>query len=236
MKFYKLLTQDLTSHNKTKWELNKTITVTKEGIAMCTDQVLHCYNHPLLALIFNPIHAKISNPRLFEIEVDKIVNTDGLKYASKSQTLIKELTISEITTEQSIEFAIRVVKLVCKDTSWNTWADNWLNNTDRTKESARDARAAAAADAAAAAHAAFYAAYAATRASDYYAAFYAANAANAADAADAAAADDAAASDAANAAAHAAFYAASDAANAEVVYYEFNKQMIEIIESIIKKD
>ena len=199
MKFYKLLTQDMTSHKDTKWELNKTITVTEEGIEMCTDQVLHCYNHPLLALIFNPIHAKISNPRLFEINVDEIVNTDGLKYASKSQTLIKELTIPEISLEQRIEFGIRVAKLVCKDTKWNTWADNWLDKSDRTKESAR-------------------AAYAAYRAAAYAAsaAAYAAWAADDADAADAAAASTA--------------YACYEDKD------KFNKQMIEIIESIIKKD
>jgi hypothetical protein len=221
MKFYKLLTQDLTSHNKTKWELNKTITVTKEGIQMCTDQVLHCYNHPLLALIFNPIHAKISNPRLFEINVDAIVNTDGLKYASKSQTLIKELTIPEITTEQRIEFAIRVAKLVCKDTKWNTWADNWLDKSDRTKESASDAGSAAAY----AYHAAAYAAYDAAKAASARAA-YAAHAA----------AYHAAASAAASAYAAAADAVAKAAADDEVVYHEFNEKMIEIIESIIKKD
>jgi hypothetical protein len=229
MKFYKLLTQDMTSHNKTKWELNKTIIVTKEGNQMCTDQVLHCYNHPLLAILFNPLHAKINNPRLFEINVDEIVNTDGLKYASKSQTLIKELTIPEITTEQRIEFAIRVAKLVCKDTKWNIWADNWLDKSDRTKESAYAAGSAAAADAA-------YAAYT-----------YAAVAAKAARAKAARACADAAY--AASDAAHAAFYAASDAAAyaasaaaynaaayhaADATYYEFNKQMIEIIESIIR--
>jgi hypothetical protein len=211
MKFYKLLKQDLTSYNKTKWELNKTITVTKEGNQMCTDQVLHCYNHPLLAILFNPLHADISNPRLFEIEIDKIVNTDGLKYASKSQTLIKELTIPEISLEQKVEFAIRVVKLVCKDTNWNTWADNWLDKSDRTKKSA---------------YAAYHAAY---NAYAYASAYHAARAAR--DAAYAYAAYYPAAS----AAYHAASAAASAAAyHAAATYYEFNKQMIEIIESIVR--
>jgi hypothetical protein len=202
----------MTSHKDTKWELNKTITVTKEGIQMCTDQVLHCYNHPLLALIFNPIHADISNPRLFEIEVDEIVNTDGLKYASKQQTLIKELTIPEISLEQKVEFAIRVAKLVYKDTNWNTWADNWLDKSDRTKESA----------------------YTAAYAANAYAAYHAANAAyRAAYAADAVAYAADAVADAADAVATATNYAANAATRAEVIY-QFNKQMIEIIESIIR--
>lgn len=136
MKYYKLLTQDLKSHNNTQWELNVPVTINIPGNTMCTDQVLHCYNHPLLAVIFNPIHAAISDPRLFEIEVDEIVASDGLKFASKSQTLIKELSIPEITLQQKIEFGIRVAKLVYKDSTWNLWADNWLNGSDKSKESA----------------------------------------------------------------------------------------------------
>ena len=196
----------MTSHNNTKWEVNKTITVTKKGIEMCTAQVLHGYNHPLLAVLFNPIHSNIYNPRLFEIDVDTIVNTDGLKYASKQQTLIKEITIPEINLEQRIEFAIRVAKLVCKDTDWNMWADNWLNNIDRTIKSAKAAADAAFADAAYDAAAA-NAAYAAANADAYaYAASAAYAAANTADAASVRNADK----------------------------NKFNKQMIEIIESIIR--
>ena len=110
MKYYKLLTQDLKSHNNTQWQIGVPITIQKEGVKMCTDQVLHCYNHPLLAVLFNPIHAKIQNPKLFEISVDQIVNTDGLKFASKSQTLIGEIPLPQINTEQRIEFTIKVAK------------------------------------------------------------------------------------------------------------------------------
>ncbi|HNC65392.1 MAG TPA: hypothetical protein PK075_12140 [Chitinophagales bacterium] len=136
MKYYKLLSQDLKSYNNTQWELNKTITVNIPGNAMCSNQVLHCYNHPLLAVFLNPIHAAISDPRLFEIEVDEIVANDGLKFASKSQTLIKELELPKISLEQKIEFGIRVAKLVYNDENWNIWADHWLNGKDRSRESA----------------------------------------------------------------------------------------------------
>ena len=175
MKYYKLLTQDLKSHNNTQWQIGVPITIQKEGVKMCTDQVLHCYNHPLLAVLFNPIHAKIQNPKLFEISVDQIVNTDGLKFATKSQTLIEEISLPQINTEQRIEFAIKVAKLVCEDSKWNTWADSWLDGSDRSKESAWAAYTAAAL-------AAYYAAYAAYDAS--YAAAGAAYAAGAAASAD----------------------------------------------------
>jgi hypothetical protein len=207
MKYCKLLTQNLTSRQDTKWEIGVPITVTEAGNEMCSNQVLHCYNHPMLAVIFNPIHADIRNPKLFEIEVDKIVNTDGLKFASKSQTLIKEISLPEIAIEQKVEFAIRIAKLVCKDELWNAWADDWLAGKDRfnkvlalaTRDATRDAGRAAAGRAAADAAAA-----------------YAADAAYAA-----------------NAAAYAA-NAAAYAANADTKN-EFNKKMIEIIESIVDK-
>jgi hypothetical protein len=252
-KYYKLLSQEMTSHNDTKWEIGVPIFVSKQGNEMCTDQVLHCYNHPMLAVIFNPIHANIRKPKLFEIQVDGICNNDGLKFASKSQTLIKEISLPEISLEQKIEFAIKVAKLVYKNGSWNSWADKWLDGSDRTVAAADAAHAAAdaAADAAAYAHA--YAAYAAADA--------AADAANAADAAAHAAADYAAAHAAAHAA-HAAADAAAHAAAADADYAaahayaayahaasavadaadaaayagkreEFNQKMINIVEEIV---
>jgi hypothetical protein len=174
-KYYKLLSQEMTSHNDTKWEIGVPIFVSKQGNEMCTDQVLHCYNHPMLAVIFNPIHANIRKPKLFEIQVDGICNNDGLKFASKSQTLIKEISLPEISLEQKIEFAIKVAKLVYKNGSWNSWADKWLDGSDRTVGAAY-----AAASAVGAAYAAAHAASAVADAAD--AAAYAV-----ADAADAAA-------------------------------------------------
>lgn len=203
MKYYKLLTQEMTSYNNTKWKLNETITIEKEGNEMCTDRVLHCYNHPLLAVIFNPIHTKIKNPLLYEISVDKIVASDGLKFASKSQTLVKEISLPEISMEQRIEFGIRVAKLVCKEEKWNLWADKWLNGEDRSKESAEAAYNAAAAT--------YFVAYAAANAAANAAAF-AASYANA----------------------FAACYAIDSAINAVDDKNEFNRKMIDIIESIVK--
>lgn len=139
MKYYKLLNQDLTSYNHTEWEIGVPVTVTVEGNKMCSNQVLHCYNHPLLAVILNPIHGNISNPKLFEISVDKIVNNDGLKFASKSQTLLKKISLPFLSTEQKVEFAIKVVKTVYSDEKWNEWADQWLSGSDRSIASARSA-------------------------------------------------------------------------------------------------
>jgi hypothetical protein len=207
-KYYKLLSKEMTSYNNTKWEIGVPISIIKEGNTMCSGEVLHCYNHPLLAVFLNPIHANIKEPKLFEIEVDKIVNSDGLKFASKSQTLLKEIPLPEISLQKKIEIGIKIVKTVNKNKKWNLWADKWLSGKDRSNAAAYaaySADAAAYADAAAAAYT---------------------------DAAAAAAADAAAA-----AAAYAAAYAAKAAAYAAKAAdrNEFNAQLINIIEEILGK-
>ena len=204
-KYYKLLSQEMTSHNDTKWEIGTTITILKPGKEMCTDQVLHCYNHPLLAVFLNPIHADIKNPLLFEIKVDEIVNSDGLKFASKSQTLLKEISLPEISTDQRIASSIKIAKTVYKDEKWNEWADKWLSGEDHSITPAANA-------------AALYA-----NATDVYASAVAFAAANAAANAR---------SDSANTNADVANVAMYAYAYANVDRNEFNKRLIDIVESV----
>jgi len=208
MKYYKLLSKEMTSYKDTKWEIGIPIKIEKTGNTMCSDEVLHCYNHPLLAVFLNPIHADIKEPKLFEIKVDEIVNNDGLKFASKSQTLINEIPLPEISYEQRVEIGIKIAKTVYKDEKWNEWADKWLSGEDRSITPAANAANAAA----------LYA-----FATDVYAnavAFAAANAvANAR-------------SDAANANADVANVAMYAYAYANVDRNEFNKRLIDIVESV----
>lgn len=221
MKYYKLLNQDLTSYKGQKWEVGVPVTISKPGNKMCSDEVLHCYNHPLLSTFLNIIHANIQNPRLFVISVDNICNSDGLKFASKSQTLLEEIPFINISIEKRVEIAIRVVKTVYREDKWNSWADKWLSGEDRSKSSAsRDADYAVAyavAYASAAAAASDAAAYASDAAYAAYAAYYAAVAA---------AADYAAATYATYAAFHAAVYKNDNT---------FNKTLIEIAERVCKE-
>ena len=167
---YKLVTQDWKSYGGMEWAIGKTNKALKSGNEMCTNQVLHCYSHPLIAAFCNPIHADIINPILLEIEVDKIVATDGLKCASKEQTPIREIPFPTMTTTQRVAAAILLVEK--GSAGWEMWASNWLSGKDRSYAAAN------AADAANAAYAAYAAADAANAA--YAADYAAANAANAA--------------------------------------------------------
>ena len=88
---YKLTDQNMQTYNNFQWELGVWKEATGKNTYSCTDGVLHYYADPLLANLFNPIHANYSNPRLFRIEIDKELNSDGLKGWSKKQRLIEEI-------------------------------------------------------------------------------------------------------------------------------------------------
>ena len=150
---YKLTTQSLTTRNGFQWEIGKTEKTDGSG-ELCSSGWLHCYTNPLLAILLNPVHANISSPRLFEVEVSGSSKTDnGLKEGWTGMELIKEIKIPNITITQKVAFGILCSLEVYKEKSYVVWANNWLNNVDRT-ELAADADAAAAADWAASARAA----------------------------------------------------------------------------------
>ena len=157
---YKLVRPDCTTYNDTKWKVGELVTVVTPGNKMCSNQVLHCYSNPYFAVIFNPIHADYCDPRLIEIECNSIVNTDGLKEASKTQTMLRELPLPVLSTAQKVVFALKCVMLVYKDPAFVLWANAWIMGEDRSAGSAKAAEAAVPA-AAKAAEAAAWAAKAA---------------------------------------------------------------------------
>jgi hypothetical protein len=210
-KLYKLTDENGRTYNNTQWGENVTHSGTGQG-DLCSEGWIHAYTSPLLAIFLNPIHASFSDPILWESEGNIEKEDHGLKVGCRSLTTIRKIALPAVTTKQQITFAILCAKEVYKNKDWNVWANNWLNNKDRSRAAAYDAAAAAAyADSAAYAAAddadsAAYAAYAAYAAAAYAYAAYAAYA-DADDAAYAAYADDAAYAayaDAAEAAARAA--------------------------------
>jgi hypothetical protein len=148
---YKLTDQRMQTRNGFQWELNKTYTTNGKGY-LCGPGWLHVYEHPLLAVLLNPIHADIKNPRLFRCKIGgKCLKNKGLKCGYTKVTLTKELQLPQLTLTQRIAFGILCAKQVYKNKRWNTWANDWLSNKNRNNIDA----------AAYAAYAAAYAAYAA---------------------------------------------------------------------------
>jgi hypothetical protein len=188
---YKLTDGDGQTRGGTQWGPGVSHSGTGEG-ELCGPGWIHAYEHPLVAVLLNPIHADFKHPRLWEAEGEIAIRDGQLKCGCKTLTTIREIPLPEITTEMRVRFAILCAKDVCADLSWNAWANGWLSGEDRSAEAAyRSAEAAYAAQAAAAAAEAAwaaYAAYAAARAAAAAEAAWAAWAAHAAARAAAAAA------------------------------------------------
>ena len=153
---YKLTDQNFRTRDGYQWELNRWQETSGEG-GLCSDGWLHFYTHPLLAVLLNPVHADIKNPRLFKVEVSgKFKDDNGLKVGYTKAKLIKELKLPEISLTQKIAFGILCTLEIYKEETYVKWAKNWLAGKDRSSSAATWA----------AADATYAAAYAAARAAD----------------------------------------------------------------------
>jgi hypothetical protein len=156
MKYCKLTSQEMTTHNGYSWVIGEWQQATGTDQGPCSNGVLHAYPHPVIAALLNPLHASIQNPRCWEIETDGSIETDGLKaWTAGRMRLVREIHLPNITTEQRVAFAIHLVLDTCiPPETWKTWAQKWLEGRDRSiaaAEAAEATRAAAEATRAAAA-------------------------------------------------------------------------------------
>ena len=143
MTLYKLTNANGYTRNDTKWGENVTHRATgKPRQDLCSNGYIHAYTDPLLAVVFNSIHANFDEPQLWEAR-GKIAKSDGLKVGCRSLTTLRRLPLPVITPNQHVHFAILCAKQVCTDVVWNRWADAWLTGVDRTNAAAYAARAAA---------------------------------------------------------------------------------------------
>lgn len=135
---YKLTDQDgytrLGETNACLWGPGVLHSGTGKG-RLCGDGYIHAYTSPLLAVLMNPVHACISDPRMWEAEGDIMIN-DGMKVGCVTLTTTKEIDVPAVSTDQRVRFGILCAKAVCLDVGWNTWADNWLSGKDRAQKEA----------------------------------------------------------------------------------------------------
>ena len=146
MKLYKLTDQEGRTKNNTQWGDGVTHTAPGTG-DLCSSGWLHAYTDPLLAILLNPGHANISEPRLWEVEGEVGATDHGLKVGCTSMTTVREIPVPVITIEQRILFSILCALEVCQDEKFKTWADRWMSGEDRSKEASAWTVAATAASA-----------------------------------------------------------------------------------------
>ena len=148
MKLYKLTDGDGQTWGGTQWGPGVSHSGTGKG-ELCGPGWIHAYEHPLVAVLMNPIHAHFKNPRLWEAEGEIAIRDGQLKCGCKALTTIREIPLPAITAEMRVRFAILCARealtaadAACK--AWNAWADKWLSGEDRSAAAAAKADAAAA--------------------------------------------------------------------------------------------
>lgn len=67
---------------------------------LCSDAYIHAYEHPIIALIMNPVHANFHNPLLWEAQGRIIVRSDDGKVGCRSLTTIKRIEKPKIILSQ----------------------------------------------------------------------------------------------------------------------------------------
>ena len=137
---YKLTDQNLRTYKGFQWVVGEWVEAPGElDQSLCSDAWIHFYDDPLLAVFFNPIHADIDNPRLWEMEIDGDTKMDATKGGARRARLVRELPLSLITPTQRVEIGIRCVQGLHSEPNFVIWAENWLNGTNRTKTAAAQA-------------------------------------------------------------------------------------------------
>ena len=169
MKYYKLTDGNCQTLGATSWGEGITHKATGKGKNLCSSDVIHVYDHPLKAAMFNCIHVNFSSPVLWECRVKKVVANDRLKAGVKQCTTIKRIPLPQITTNQRVHFAILLALQVYKEETFTKWAKKWLSGKGRARGEAEASRARAETatwEASEAAWAATWAAKAAERAAE----------------------------------------------------------------------
>ena len=159
---YKLTDKEAYTRGCTHWTIGVMNRADGEG-GLCGPGWLHCYEHPILAVLHDPIHGKFgASARMFRCEAGGQILKDGqMKMGCTELTPIEEIPLPSVTTTQRIAYAVYCAKCFHHDQEWNEWSNNWLSGEDRTFAAAKAARAAAKAAGWAAAAAAGWAAKAA---------------------------------------------------------------------------
>ena len=135
---YKLTDKNLRAHGGFQWKIGERVSASGTG-PLCTDGWLHAYEHPLLAVLHNPIHANYSPCRLFRARgTGKILRDGMLTLGCKHMVLVKEISVPEITITQRVTYGILCARAVVPETNtvWHLWADNWLSGKDRSARTA----------------------------------------------------------------------------------------------------
>lgn len=135
MKLYKLTDEHGQTLGKTQWGPGITHCGTGRG-DLCSSGWIHAYEHPLLAVIFNPIHGGFISPLLWEAEGEIALRAGQTKCGCKCLTTLREIPLPVVSREQRVKFAITCALAICPTPEFKEWARSWFAG-DRSWHKAR---------------------------------------------------------------------------------------------------
>ena len=113
-----------------QWTLGVWREATGYNENLCSDGWIHCYDHPLIAMLMMPTHVGWLSPRLFACEGrGERADDAGLKCGYKGVRLLHELDKPNITDVQRIAFSLLCARSVCHEPEFNLWVNEWLENS-----------------------------------------------------------------------------------------------------------
>jgi len=116
-----------------QWGEKTTNTVKIRGRTLCSKELIHAYTNAYLAILLNPICGDYDEKTMLAWEAKgRVVARDGIKVGCKSLTTIKQIAKPTLTTEQRVEIGIRCAMKIYSEASFIKWANNWLDNKDKT--------------------------------------------------------------------------------------------------------
>src|SRR3989304_4399778 len=134
--YCKLTDSNRETANHTKWGEGVTHTAAGTGRQLCTDGVIHVYDNPLKAVLFNPIHANIQHPVLWEVQVEGVVADDGTKVGVKTCTTVRRIPLPVISPTQRVRIAIHCALEVYHEAGFVKWAHGWLSGENMAARAA----------------------------------------------------------------------------------------------------
>ena len=137
-KLYKLTDEHGQTYNNTQWGEGVTHTASDTG-ALCTTGWLHAYTDPYIAILLNPIHADFTSALLWTAEGEIEITEYDLKVECTTLTTLRTIPLPILTTEQRVHIAVLCALEVYHKPVFVTWANNWINGTDRSRETVQAA-------------------------------------------------------------------------------------------------
>lgn len=128
----KLTKPDRTTFRGFLWTPGKWVETSGHG-PLCTDGWIHIYEHPTLAVVFNPIHANFHEPIAWRIEIGgSRLNDHGIKTGVSRCRLIEEIDLPKISLMARVRWVIELSLLLPQNPTYTTWAQRWIKGEDRS--------------------------------------------------------------------------------------------------------